>query len=197
MTPPIRCRRFSVRACARASRTAINLAWKLDLVLDGPARRPCSTPTKPSENRISRVIVEAAVGFGRMICTLDHDEAATRDASLLEDGPQHGREAPAMPGELMPQGRVRLGDDRVMRFDDAFGAGWRLVTDSTCRLTRGSSRSADASWSSEPTSTTSTTPIDRCCASGAPAVLQRPDFGVFGAGEPDTLVKELRDYLGG
>jgi 3-(3-hydroxy-phenyl)propionate hydroxylase len=181
-------------------RDAANLAWKLDLVLRGHASNALLDTYQTEREPHVRVIVEAAVSFGRMICTLDHDEAAARDAALLEHGPQTRRESPAMPGTLMPQGRARA-DGRVGRFDDVVGNGWRLIADTTGPPDLGSAQA----WFETIGGRTLVIDADFDDIDGtyraflrqrdARAVLQRPDFGVFGTGEAETLLKELRDHL--
>jgi len=63
-------------------RDAVNLAWKLAAVCRGADE--CLLDTYQSERSPHvRRIVESAVGFGRIICTLDVDEAAGRDRMML------------------------------------------------------------------------------------------------------------------
>lgn len=177
-------------------RDAANLAWKLDLVLRGLAPEALLDTYQAEREPHVRRIVEAAVGFGRMICTLDAAEAAARDAALRADGPQVRTEAPSLPGELVPQGRVDVGDRRT-RFDDAFGAGWRLVTrepipaDPWFEAIGG--RVVVLGRDFDDVDGTYRGLLDRC---GSAAVLQRPDFGSFGAGDPGALLDDLRRYVG-
>jgi hypothetical protein len=126
-----------------------------------------------------------------MICTLDPAQASARDAALLAHGPATRREPPHLPGDLMVQGRVRVAG-RVERFDDAFGDGWRLVT--RARVPSGAidprfagigGRVVVLGDDFDDVDGTYTAWLD---GRGAAAVMQRPDFAVFGTGDPSELV---------
>ena len=63
-------------------RDAVNLAWKLTAVCRGADDSLLDTYQSERSPHVRR-IVESAVGFGRIICTLDADEAAGRDRMML------------------------------------------------------------------------------------------------------------------
>lgn len=63
-------------------RDAVNLAWKLSAVVRGANDSLLDTYQPERSPHVQR-IVESAVGFGRIICTLDPDEAAERDRNML------------------------------------------------------------------------------------------------------------------
>jgi 3-(3-hydroxy-phenyl)propionate hydroxylase len=63
-------------------RDAVNLAWKLRSVIDGADASLLDTYQAERSPHV-RTIVEAAVGFGRVICTLDPDVAAARNEGML------------------------------------------------------------------------------------------------------------------
>jgi 3-(3-hydroxy-phenyl)propionate hydroxylase len=63
-------------------RDAVNLAWKLAAVCRGADASLLDT-YQPERSPHVRRIVESAVGFGRIICTLDVDEAAGRDQMMI------------------------------------------------------------------------------------------------------------------
>jgi 3-(3-hydroxy-phenyl)propionate hydroxylase len=63
-------------------RDALNLAWKLVAVVSGADDSLLDT-YQPERAPHVQSIVESAVGFGRVICTLDAEEAAGRDAMML------------------------------------------------------------------------------------------------------------------
>ena len=63
-------------------RDAVNLAWKLAAVCRGADESLLDT-YQPERSPHVRRIVESAVGFGRIICTLDVDEAAGRDQTMI------------------------------------------------------------------------------------------------------------------
>lgn len=72
-------------------RDAANLAWKLDLVhRRGAADALLDTYTTERRPHVSSVI-GSAVELGRIICTIDAEEAAERDRSMLE---RHSTEPP-------------------------------------------------------------------------------------------------------
>lgn len=65
-------------------RDASNLAWKLERVQAGVPQSLLDTYESERAPHV-RAIVEAAVDYGRIICTLDPDEARERDRRLAED----------------------------------------------------------------------------------------------------------------
>ncbi|HEV2639512.1 MAG TPA: bifunctional 3-(3-hydroxy-phenyl)propionate/3-hydroxycinnamic acid hydroxylase [Actinocrinis sp.] len=125
-------------------RDARALTWRLAMVhrgLVGPAVLDGYGPERAGH---VREIIDEAVAAGRVICELDVDRAAARDAELrrraLEPGaatrepphPRLGEPSLTVPsggsdGRLAPQGRVRIGD-RTGRFDDLVTGGWQLIS---------------------------------------------------------------------
>lgn len=94
-------------------RDAANLAWKLDLVLRGGVRDELLDTYQEERRAHVRAVVEAAVGIGRIICTVDADAAAERDRRMLADTrPPTQRIAftlPALrPGMLVKEGGGEL-----------------------------------------------------------------------------------------
>ena len=63
-------------------RDAVNLAWKLAAVIHGADESLLDTYQSERSPHVQR-IVESAVGFGRIICTLDPAVAAERDRNML------------------------------------------------------------------------------------------------------------------
>ena len=128
---------FAGQGMCAGIRDAANLAWKLDLVLDGRAT-PELLATYDQERRPS---ADAAIDFsmelGKVICVPDPAEAALRDEAMAGAYDGGISEVPGLPGiaagvvgvgtplmgEVFPQGEV---DGRW--FDDVHGIGWRLVT---------------------------------------------------------------------
>jgi 2-polyprenyl-6-methoxyphenol hydroxylase-like FAD-dependent oxidoreductase len=128
---------FAGQGMCAGLRDASNLAWKLDLVLDGHAA-PGLLATYDQERRPSAdAAIEFSMELGKVICVPDPAEAAARDegmASMYDGGIS---EVPGLPGiasgliavgaplagEVFPQGER---DGRL--FDDVHGVGWRLVT---------------------------------------------------------------------
>ena len=64
-------------------RDASNLAWKLDWVIRGRASESLLDTYERERKPHVRKVIQAAVDFGRIICTLDPKVAAERDADML------------------------------------------------------------------------------------------------------------------
>ncbi|MGW7094694.1 bifunctional 3-(3-hydroxy-phenyl)propionate/3-hydroxycinnamic acid hydroxylase MhpA [Streptomyces sp. NPDC054874] len=140
---------FAGQGMCSGLRDAINLAWKLDLVLDGRAD-PALLDTYTSERSEH---VQHAIGMsmalGQVICVLDPDAAASRDARMIAAGadPRHalpptpppvlgdgvlkrapdGNRAPDV-GHLTPQYEVTH-QGRTALLDDHTGGGFTILTD--------------------------------------------------------------------
>ena len=128
-----------------------NLAWKLNLVLDGKADDRLLDTYQPERRPHVSDVIDLSMYLGRIICIPDARKAAERDEAFLggkapppppfpclTDGilqrDRHGVvQAPA--GLLSPHGIVRNGD-RVGRFDDVVGLGFVLVSRSGAALAR-------------------------------------------------------------
>jgi hypothetical protein len=128
---------FAGQGMCAGIRDAVNLAWKLDLVLDGRAE-PVLLASYDEERRPSaRAAVDFSIDLGKVICVPDPTEAALRDEAMTAAYDGGLSPAPGLPGitdgviqtgtalagQLFPQGHL---DGRP--FDDVHGAGWRLVT---------------------------------------------------------------------
>ncbi|GAA2974131.1 bifunctional 3-(3-hydroxy-phenyl)propionate/3-hydroxycinnamic acid hydroxylase [Streptomyces enissocaesilis] len=140
---------FAGQGMCSGMRDAINLAWKLDLVLDGRAD-PALLDTYTSERSEH---VQHAIGMsmalGQVICVLDPDAAAARDQLMIAAGadPQHalpptpppvlgdgilkrapdGSRAPNV-GHLTPQYEVTH-QGRTALLDSLTGGGFTILTD--------------------------------------------------------------------
>jgi 2-polyprenyl-6-methoxyphenol hydroxylase-like FAD-dependent oxidoreductase len=138
LTPP-----FLGQGLCSGLRDAANLAWKLDLVLRGLASDRLLDTIELERQPQNEAIILLAVELGKVICQLDPEAAAERDAMLrqleapppldlapLNDGLLHrpsgeGRHDP-LAGTLSVQGFVaRAG--RQGRFDDVVGGGFQLI----------------------------------------------------------------------
>ncbi|MFH8802116.1 bifunctional 3-(3-hydroxy-phenyl)propionate/3-hydroxycinnamic acid hydroxylase [Streptomyces sp. NPDC017936] len=145
---------FAGQGMCSGLRDAINLAWKLDLVLDGRAD-PALLDTYTSERSEH---VQHAIGMsmalGQVICVLDPEAAASRDARMIATGadPRHalpptpppvlgdgilqrapdGTRAPDV-GHLTPQYEVTH-QGRTALLDDLTGGGFTVLTDGTAPL---------------------------------------------------------------
>lgn len=120
-----------------------NLAWKLDLVLDGKADDRLLDTYQPERRPHVSDVIDLSMYLGKVICIPDAQKAAERDeaffsgkvapppafpcltAGILRRGKDGAVQAPA--GLLSPHGAVRTGA-REGRFDDVVGLGFVLVS---------------------------------------------------------------------
>jgi 2-polyprenyl-6-methoxyphenol hydroxylase-like FAD-dependent oxidoreductase len=203
---------FAGQGMCAGIRDAVNLAWKLDLVLDGRAA-PDLLATYDEERRPNALAaIDFSVELGKVICVPDPDDAAARDAAMTAGFDGSVSEAPGLPGiasglvalgaplagELLPQ--ADLGG---RWFDDVHGAGWRLVTVGPSVGIDGLDP-ASVDWFGSIGGAV----VDASGAAGLVAwlhargvrwALQRPDFHLFGAA-PDqdaaeALLADLRGRL--
>ncbi len=129
-------------ACS-GMRDALNLAWKLDLVLRERASERLLDTYELERRPHATALVHGSIALGRIANTRDPQEAAARDAAflagkvpppppmpLLTGGVLHtGADGAVVPpvGGLTPQGTIRRAG-RTGRLDDVVGFGFLLVT---------------------------------------------------------------------
>jgi 3-(3-hydroxy-phenyl)propionate hydroxylase len=114
-------------------RDAANLAWKLAAVLHGGAPEALLDTYQAERAPQVQGIVDAAVGFGRVICTTDPAVAAERDRGFTAAGARTQTSAP-MPG-LVAGPLVLAGGGRPVpqavlsagRLDDVVGPHWAVL----------------------------------------------------------------------
>jgi 2-polyprenyl-6-methoxyphenol hydroxylase-like FAD-dependent oxidoreductase len=214
-TPP-----FAGQGLCAGIRDAANLSWKLDLVLRGVASDALLDSYGRERGPHARAVIELAIEMGKLICVADAEEAAARDVSFMSGYDGGLTDVPSFPpftdgivlagsphaGHLFVQGDVQHGGRRV-RFDDAFGAGWRLVTLGPTLAdpelhewftALGGSVVSLAGARADALDVDGT--YGKWCADhGVIAALQRPDFVLFGtaaqASEVPTLVRALKSAL--
>ena len=137
LTPP-----FLGQGLCSGLRDAANLAWKLDLVLRGLAARELLDTIDPERQPQNEAIIRLAIELGKVLCQLDPQAAAERDAMLrqvdappplelppLSGGALHrpaGAGSDPLAGVLSVQGMVRRAG-REGRFDDVVGRGFQLI----------------------------------------------------------------------
>jgi 3-(3-hydroxy-phenyl)propionate hydroxylase len=146
-------------------------------------------------------LIQLAIGMGRMVCTLDREAAATRDAGMLA---ARASGAPPLPpmrpapfeagcilagspaaGELFPQPTSGDGNDRL-RLDDVLGSAPWLITRAPTTTTADGLQVADLDMDAlAPFRVAMEAWFDK---HQAEAVLVRPDRYVFGAGAPAALI---------
>ena len=127
---------FAGQGMCSGLRDAANLAWKLDLVLDGVAGDVLLDSYQVERLPSVQAAIELSMALGKVICVPDPAEAAARDeamaAAVEGTGPAPGLPDiatglihPTAPhaGKQLVQGCV---DGRP--FDEVHGNGWRLVT---------------------------------------------------------------------
>ncbi|MGW0330216.1 bifunctional 3-(3-hydroxy-phenyl)propionate/3-hydroxycinnamic acid hydroxylase MhpA [Nocardia sp. NPDC003183] len=124
-------------------RDAINLAWKLDLVLSGRAEQPLLDTYTVERRPHVKTVIDLSVELGRVVCVSDPDQAATRDAAFRE-----GHMPPLPPFPHLTDGILHRGIDhrptqaagklsvqprahylrRTGLLDDLIGTGWTLLS---------------------------------------------------------------------
>jgi 3-(3-hydroxy-phenyl)propionate hydroxylase len=190
---------FAGQGMCSGLRDAANLAWKLAAVLAGADEALLDTYQAERDPHV-RAYVQLAIGMGRVVCTLDPQVAAERDAAMLAAGgrPPMPLAAPAFSGGHILAGSAEAGalfpqpwaDGRGL--DDVLGPGaWLIavadpppasdmISASLQEPRLGPYRAALAGWLAE---------------RGAEAVLVRPDRYVFGTGDAEALLTAWRAPL--
>ncbi len=125
-------------------RDARALSWRLAMLHRGRSRPSVLDTYEPERIGHVREIIDEAVAAGRLICELDVERAAARDAGMRarSSDPEAATRQPPHPrlgepsltlasrgtdGRLAPQARVRAGH-RVGLFDDVVGGDWQLIS---------------------------------------------------------------------
>jgi 3-(3-hydroxy-phenyl)propionate hydroxylase len=182
-------------------RDAANLAWKLEHVLRSGSHQALFDSYQSERDPHVRYVIQRAIEMGRVVCTLDPEAAARRDAEMLA-APRIGAPAPLpglrngwlfagtpSAGEMFPQPFDPEGGSRL---DDRLGPGAWLLRRGGSALDSGE-QLVEVNLESdlpEPLAAPLRAWLD---TAGQSAVLVRPDRYVFGTGEPAEL---LQAYLG-
>jgi 2-polyprenyl-6-methoxyphenol hydroxylase-like FAD-dependent oxidoreductase len=215
---------FAGQGMCSGLRDAVNLAWKLGLVLDGRAAETVLDSYPEERMPHARAVIDFSMELGKVICVPDEAEAAARDEAMSAAVTGELTEIPPLPpiegglfrsadvhaGHLFLQGRVARADrpGSPGLFDDVAGSGWRLVTVDPQPLDLDP---ALAAWFSVIGGEILTlgpggllADVDGTYARwfeshGSSWALQRPDFQIYGtassAGEAAALVAGLREQL--
>jgi len=215
---------FAGQGMCSGLRDANNLAWKLDLVLDGRASSALLDSYESERAPHARATIDFSVALGRVICTADPLEAAERDARMVPIARAAGLTIPAPPpplgpgcteaaspgaGELFVQGRVERDGQRGL-FDDLVGRGFALVSTrgDPARALTPAQRAFIGSLGGVSADVSRGGPLRDLDgayarwfeAHGAAVALQRPDFAVFGTAPElagaGALLDALRARLG-
>ena len=136
LTPP-----FLGQGLCSGLRDAANVAWKLDLVLRGLASERLLDTIEAERQPQNEAVIRLAIELGKVLCQLDPQAAAERDAMLRAAGPppplelapltagllhQPIGEPDPLAGTLSVQGVVERAG-RGGRFDDVVGGGFQLI----------------------------------------------------------------------
>ncbi|HEX3279381.1 MAG TPA: bifunctional 3-(3-hydroxy-phenyl)propionate/3-hydroxycinnamic acid hydroxylase, partial [Thermoleophilaceae bacterium] len=213
LTPP-----FLGQGLCSGLRDAANVAWKLDLVLRGLAPERLLDTVDTERQPQNEAVIRLAIELGKVLCQLDPQVAAERDAMLRQAGPPpplelaslnegvlhqptSGRSEP-LAGTLSLQGLVaRAG--RQGRFDDVVGRGFQLIVadgDPLAELSGEQRALIDtldmAVASLDPAAPQGVRDADGrltrwLAEQGAHAALVRPDFYVFGSASSPSELPEL------
>ena len=198
---------FLAQGLCSGMRDAAALAWRMALILKGEAPESLLGSYGPERSAHVQEIIERAVKIGRVICMLDPDQAAARDAQMKAamSDPSFAPTPPPEPrlglgglvvpddpnaGFLSVQGRVgRAG--MVGLFDDVVGKGWQLLfkdgASTTLRQDAEAVRKTLGIVSAVFGPGGDTLDLDGTYAAwfnklGAEVALVRPDLYVFGTG---------------
>ncbi len=199
-------------------RDSANLAWKLDLVLNGHTSGQLLDSYHDERAPVNRNTVEASLFMGHVSCTLDPQEAAGRDAAFrsgqvppppapppLQGGITRDAATDPLAGTKAVQGMSGNSQGEPVRTDEIVGRGFRLVT-----LDGAAARSALADG---PLGGVEVTTVDLTddhhdtdgsvtawlAGAGRVGAIVRPDHYVFGSAEThddvDHLLAELATVL--
>lgn len=146
---------FAGQGMCSGLRDAMNLAWKLDLVLAGTADADLlDTYTSERSEHVQHAI-GMSMTLGQVICVLDPQDAKARDVRMIDAGadPQHA--LPATPPPILGDGVLQRGPDgtralgvghltpqyqlthhgRTALLDDLTAGGFTILTDGGAPLT--------------------------------------------------------------
>ena len=212
-TPP-----FAGQGMCAGLRDAANLAWKLDYALGQPGAVALLETYDTERIPQAAAVIEVATELGQVICIPDAEEARARDEQMAPLVPPGGSTpAPPMPGisdgiltdsamsgELFIQSTVRAGGAEG-RLDDIVGTGWHLVTNGQPTGPDGELAAWFESIGGHCITIGKTVEdvegrYGRWFADhGVAAVLERPDFAIYGTAPTDRdvtgLVTQLRNQL--
>jgi 2-polyprenyl-6-methoxyphenol hydroxylase-like FAD-dependent oxidoreductase len=216
LTPP-----FLGQGLCSGLRDAANLAWKLDLVLRGVAHERLLNTIEHERQPQNEAVIQLAIELGKVLCQLDPEAAAERDAMIRAAGPppplelaplsagvlhQPIGEPDPLAGTLSVQGVVER-NGREGLFDDVVGRGFQLIVAEGDPLEPLSGRerklldTLGASVASlDPAAPCGVRDLDGRLSAwlsqhNAYAVVVRPDFYVFGAAASVHAVPDLLQDL--
>ncbi len=217
LTPP-----FLGQGLCSGLRDAANIAWKLDLVLRGLACERLLDTVDSERAPQNEAVIGVAVELGKVVCQLDPQAAAERDATLRQAPPLPalelapltggvirrtvGADADPFAGTLSVQGLVARAD-RQGRFDDVVGGGFQLIVAAGDPLVRLSAEHraligtlAMSVASLDPDARDGVRDLDGRLSAWFSehclyAVVVRPDFYTFGSARSSDELPALLDDL--
>lgn len=219
LTPP-----FAGQGMCAGICDAANLSWKLDAVLSGRASDDLLDTYGPERSNNMQYWIKFAVGLGEVICVLDPEAAAGRDAGMkavLAD-PSLAPPPPPPPsltagvigthpaaGHLSRQAKVTARGVTDL-FDHVFGAGWAII--STAGSPSEALSAENLAWAKDNGAVLAfvgaegTEGLDAVDADGgyaawleelgADSVIVRPDFYVYDAGALTGLDAAVSELRG-
>ena len=212
---------FAGQGMCAGLRDAMNLAWKLSLVLQGKAAETVLDSYGPERIPHVRAFIDFSISLGQVICITDPAQAAERDARMLAEMRDQSLVAAPPPAPRLGPGALRSNDlaaglmsiqptvtalaGRGL-FDDIVGAGCLVLGSKSLTVNEFRRRAlADVGIA---VITLGTEPavdvvVDDdgayaawLAALSASAVLVRPDFAVYGtAGDNTDLAGLVEEYL--
>lgn len=183
-------------------RDAFNLAWKLEHAVRY-GRDALLDTYQPEREPHVRTIIDIAIFMGRVVCTLDPDAAAPRDAQMLADR-RAGKVQAALTFPSIENGLVSRDKDAGItgaaipqfkhpsgaRMDDAWGNQFWLLTDAP-DAARANLAPDERDW----INVVSPPSAEAAAWLNGRDALVRPDRVVFGVGSAKALLDALRAHM--
>ena len=208
---------FAGQGMCAGVRDAMNLAWKLDLVLQGRAAETLLDTYGPERTPHVRAFIDFSMELGRLICITDPDAAAERDRRMMAvldaDAPAEPPPSPRLGPGLLRDGDPAAGAMSIQApvttttgsglFDDVVSPGCLLLTSESVDVDP--SRRAALADLGLAVVALGGAPADGVVVDDtgayrawldelhADAVLVRPDFAVYGTARQGEDVTELVD----
>lgn len=212
---------FAGQGLASGVRDVMNLAWKLDLVMQGKAQDSLLDTYTTERSVHIKDMIDFSIALGSIICIPDEEAAAARDAAMLADIAAGVKPAPPPKprlgeglwhgdagGYLSWQGRVSTAaHPEVDRFDDVMGPGALILRDAASASALDDATIAELTGlgivvvtvdanGSDRANVVSVNDVDGHYANwfvdiDASAALVRPDFYVYGSASDADSVGKL------
>lgn len=205
-TPP-----FAGQGMCAGMRDAANLSWKLKAVLAEGAEDALLDTYQVEREPNVRAYIELAIAMGRVVCTLDPEVAAARDARMLAalsagTSPLPPATPPPMAAGILAPGTPEAGmlfpqpwtgtAGEGQGLDDVLGPGAWLIVDGEAPPATGGVAIRIVSLTDAPLAPFRAALAGWLAERGVPAVLVRPDRLVFGTGAPAALLGRFAEALG-